>query len=133
MEEIRITILGRPFTVNRQYCQRKGSNKRYLTNEARSYGDSVGWQARSQFRGPILRDNLEVTYLYYFAENHKKIDHLNFNKILNDRLNQIVWQDDRQILVSHHYTLQDQSNPRIELRIKKVDLEQLRNIASNAL
>jgi Holliday junction resolvase RusA-like endonuclease len=116
MEEFKITIEGKPFSVNKTY--KRGNGRRlYLSSEAMSYGDKAGWQARSQFRGKPLACDLEVSYYYYFADK-RKCDHLNFNKLLNDRLNQIVWNDDRQIKTSHHYTLYDTENPRVELIIK---------------
>lgn len=118
--KIKIVIEGRPFTVNKQYTNRKGTRQRLLTSEAKSYGDRVGWQARQQYRGKPLDCDLEVSYFYYFSDN-RKCDHLNFNKILNDRMNQIVWMDDRQIKVSHHYTMLDRNNPRVEVIIEKLE------------
>jgi len=120
MNEIKIIIEGKPFSVNQQYIRKKGAAKYILSNEARSYGDQVGWQVKMQYRGRILTEDLEVSYYYYF-NNHLRRDHLNFQKILNDRFNQIVWQDDSQILASHHYTCFDKSNPRIEVFIKKYE------------
>lgn len=116
---IKLIITGAPFSLNQQYVQRKGRGRRYLTSEARAYGDSVGWQAKAQYKRKVLTGDLEVIYHYYFA-NKKKRDHLNFNKRLNDMLNQIVWQDDSQILISHHYTHYDKNNLRIELIIKEI-------------
>ena len=116
---IKITITGNPFTLNQQYVQRKGRGRRCLTSEARAYGYSVGWQAKAQHRGKPLTGDLEVIYHYYFYNNIKR-DHLNFNKILNDRFNQIVWKDDSQIKISHHYTHYDKENPRVELIITKI-------------
>lgn len=120
MNEIILIIEGKPFTQNKQFITRKGSRKIRLSEEAKGYGDSIGWQAKKQFgRRPLLTGDLEVTYLYYFKYIGKN-DHLNYNKLLNDRLNQIVWQDDRQIKISHHYTLADKSNQRTILIIKPI-------------
>ena len=118
---IKLIIEGKPFSVNQTYKTARG-RKMYMSNEAKSYGDSVGLQAKAQFKGRPLSYNLEVTYYYYFSHN-RVFDHLNFNKILNDRLNQIVWKDDKQIKISHHYTLYDKENPRIELIIKKLKVK----------
>jgi len=120
---IKIIIEGNPFTVNKQYCTRKGSRKIMLSREAQGYGDNIAWQAKKQFmkisRTP-LKENLEVTYHYYFPRTYvnKKIDHLNFNKLLNDRFNQIVWEDDSQIKISHHYTKFTCEEPCTEILIK---------------
>ena len=120
MNEIILIIEGKPFTQNKQFITRKGSRKIRLSEEAKGYGDSIGWQAKEQFgRRPLLTGDLEVTYLYYFKYIGKN-DHLNYNKLLNDRLNQIVWQDDRQIKISHHYTMADKASQRIILIIKPI-------------
>jgi Holliday junction resolvase RusA-like endonuclease len=119
MEEIKIIIKGKPFSVNRQYIRKKGAAKYILSNEARAYGDLVGWQIKSQWRGKPLAGDLEVSIYYYF-DSHRKLDQLNFNKILLDRFNQIVFFDDSQIKTSHHYTCFDKKNPRIEVSIKKL-------------
>lgn len=127
MREIKIIIEGRPFTVNKQYCTRKGSRKLRLSEEALDNGNSIGWQAKIQYmhysRKPLTQD-LEVIYLYYFPDVKKKIDHLNYNKLLNDRMSQIVYMDDRQIKISHHYTLFDEHRPRTEIIIKIINYEE---------
>jgi len=112
-----IVIIGKPFTVNKQYIRKKGAAKYILSNEARSYGDNVGWQVKKQWHNKPLKENLEVSFYYYFNDN-KKRDHLNFNKILADSFNQIVWEDDSQIKISHHYSKYDNVEPRIEVVIK---------------
>jgi Holliday junction resolvase RusA-like endonuclease len=90
-----------------------------LSREAQGYGDNIGWQAKKQFMGKKpLTEDLEVTYFYYFIPSNKKRDHLNYNKLLNDRLNQILWVDDQQIKISHHYTKYDKNYPRTEIFIK---------------
>jgi len=115
--EYKIVITGKPFTVNAQYIRKKGAARYILSNEARAYGDSVGWQVKTQWRGKPLQGDLEVSFYYYFGDNRRR-DHLNFNKILADRFNQIVWNDDSQMKISHHYTEYDDVQPRIEVFIK---------------
>lgn len=120
MEIIKIVLEGKPVSVNSSYKPRRG--KMYLSEEAKEYGRSVGWQAKSQFlryKKPILTQDLEVTYIYFFPQ-YEKFDHLNANKKLNDALENIIWRNDKQIKVSHHYTQYDSKKPRIELYIKKI-------------
>jgi len=113
---VKIIIRGRPFSVNQQYIRKKGAAKYILSNEARAYGDSVGWQVKTQWHNKPLCGDLEVSYHYYFND-HKRRDHLNFNKIINDRCNQIIWCDDNQVKISHHYTKYDSNEPRVEMFI----------------
>lgn len=91
-----------------------------MTKQAKEYKDSTIIQAKSQYKKQPLKDKLEVTYKYYFPDKRVR-DHLNLNKCLNDALNNIIWVDDKQIIVSHHYELYDKDNPRIELEIKKYE------------
>lgn len=76
-------------------------------------------QANIQYKGKPLTGNLEVEFKYYFP-NKAVHDHLNFNKALNDALTGIVWKDDKQIKISHHYTELDKEDPRIELIINEI-------------
>jgi len=118
---IKLVLEGNPFSVNKTYCPGRKKGIR-LTEEAIAYGNLVGWQAKIQMKalkkGP-LSQKLDVTYIYYLKQNSG--DHLNFSKKLNDSLEQIVWQNDKQIKSSHHYTQIDPKNPRIVIFIKIIE------------
>jgi len=117
MKEIKIIIKGKPLSVNQTYKTRISGKGMYLSEKAMGYGNSVIWQVRSQYKDKLLEEDLEVSFYYYFGD--KRIhDHLNYHKLLCDRLNQILWKDDKQIKTSHHYTMFDKKNPRIEIFIK---------------
>jgi Holliday junction resolvase RusA-like endonuclease len=91
----------------------------YLSEDAKRYSITTRLQVRQQYKGKPLAMPLEAYYFYYF--NRKgKIDHLNFNKLFDDCMNQLLWVDDSQILISHHYTLYDKETPRIELCVKPI-------------
>jgi len=119
-------VLGKPMSVNQTYKigRGRGRSKMYVSEEAKNYGQYSAAQVRQQMRAqflvnPLRGERLEVCYVYYFDSN-RKFDHLNCNKKLNDALNQILWFDDKQIKVSHHYTLVDFKNPRIELFVREI-------------
>jgi Holliday junction resolvase RusA-like endonuclease len=115
---MRLIFSGAPLSVNQTYKRGKGTSI-YLSQKARQYGEDMRKQAKLQWRGKPITADVEVSFYYYFAD--KKIhDHLNYNKCLSDSLNQIVWQDDRQIKISHHYTLFDGENPRVEIEINEI-------------
>ena len=119
IDEFKIVILGDPFSVNQTYKTSRKGRAMYLSDDARVYANSARYQAKHQFaRQEVLRQDLEVTFYYYFKSKAVR-DHLNFNKLLCDSLNQVIWQDDRQIKISHHYTKYDKKNPRMELYIKE--------------
>ena len=119
MDSFKIVITGKPLSVNATYKTRRSSSNIFLSTEAVAYAYNVRYQAKQQWKTKPLDGDLEVSYYYYFNDL-KRRDHLNFQKILNDHLSQIVWKDDRQIKISHHYTCLDKDNPRIELIIKLI-------------
>jgi len=119
-------VLGKPMSVNQTYKvgRGRGRGRLYVSQEAKNYGQYSAAQVRQQMRAhnlfsPLSAQNLEVCYVYYFDSN-RKFDHLNCNKKLNDALNQILWWDDKQIKVSHHYTLVDIKNPRVEMFVREI-------------
>jgi len=115
---IHLILKGHPVSVNNTYA-RSRHKAVFINKEASAYGDNIAWQAKIQYRDRPLKEDLEVTCEYYFGTNRTH-DHLNYNKLLFDRLNQIVWADDKQIKISHHFTKYDAKNPRIELFIKTI-------------
>lgn len=115
---IKLIIKGKPISVNRSYG--KTAKSFYMTQVAKNYKLSSAKQARLQYKGEPIEDKLEVTYYYYFPDRRVR-DHLNLNKGLNDALNGIVWNDDKQIVVSHHYEKYDKEDPRVELNIIKYE------------
>lgn len=115
---MKIVIKGNPLSVNATY--KTARNRRiYLSEKAREYSKIVVIQARQQWKKKPLEKDLEVSYWYFFKDKRVR-DHMNFQKLLNDFLNGIVWIDDRQIKISHHYTKFDKNNTRIELEIKEI-------------
>ncbi len=121
----KVTILGRPFSINQTYKTAKSKRALYLSDGATQYARDVRLQAKSQWRNlQPLKQDLEITFVYFF-ENYKVRDHLNFNKLLCDHLSQIIFQNDKQIKISHHFTLIDKRNPRVELYIRPIkDVEE---------
>lgn len=122
----RFIIIGKPMSVNQTYKVGRGRyrGRLYVSEEAKNYGQFSSAQVRQQMRvynlfSPLSSQYLEAWYVYYF-NSHRKFDHLNCNKKLNDALNQILWFDDKQIKVSHHYSLIDLTKPRIELFVREI-------------
>jgi Holliday junction resolvase RusA-like endonuclease len=74
-----------------------------MTKKGKEYKEDCAMQAGQQYKKEPLSGPLEVTYKYFFKDKRVR-DHLNFNKALNDSLNGIIWEDDKQIKTSHHYT-----------------------------
>ena len=113
-----ITIKGKPVSVNATYRTKgrgRGSKNIYLDPVVKKYKEDVAVQAKCNWKHGVLTENLEITFNYYFVDN--RMDHLNCNKAIADALEGIVYKNDRQIKISHHYSHIDKNDPRIELII----------------
>ena len=112
----KIIIIGKPITTNTSYLRGRGK-RIYLSQDARIYKKRIKLSAREQYKKSVSVFEFEISLFYFFPD--KRRDHLNCNKILLDALSGIVWKDDKQIKISHHYTNYDKQNPRIEVIINK--------------
>lgn len=88
----------------------------YLTAKGRDLKESYQWQAKSQWKEPIMEGAISVVINTYH-DNHRKNDWDNFHKLSMDALTGIVYKDDSQIeqaIVTKYY---DHDHPRIEIEI----------------
>lgn len=118
MKKIKIVLLGEPKSTNTIYksiCRGKFASV-YMSHAGRDLKESYTKQAKEQYAGVPLEEDLEVTVgLFHGTKRKSDID--NFNKILFDSLTGITWLDDSQIVVLTTRKYYDASNPRIEIQI----------------
>lgn len=109
-----IVLEGQPQSTNHLY---KVFNRgMYMSAEGRKLKRSYQWQAKSQIYTKPITGPLALEVSLFFGDKRKR-DIDNYNKILLDSLNQIVYLDDNQI---HRLTITkdyDKKKPRIEVRI----------------
>lgn len=119
---MKIILKGAPRTTNTLYATacRGSFPTRFMSKLGKELKESYRWQAKSQFKQPILRGNLEVEAKIYLGSK-RKADIDNFNKILYDSLTGIIWEDDSQIIKATTWKLYSKEDPRIELDILSVD------------
>lgn len=90
----------------------KWAARMILSNNARAYKEQVGWMARAVCLDPFP---FEVDAYVYLYRPRRIGDTDNFNKILFDGLNGIVYEDDKQIRDVHTFRRYDKNRPRVEV------------------
>jgi Holliday junction resolvase RusA-like endonuclease len=118
---MRITLLGEPRSTQTIYglsC-RGAFATRYMTAKGKSIKEGYQWEAKSQYKGKLLKRNIGMEVKLYFGTKRKQ-DIDNFNKIVYDALSGIVWEDDSQIQQVLTEKCYDKKNPRVELEVYEI-------------
>lgn len=87
-----------------------------MTPEGKALKEGYQWEAKSQWRRPSLKEELSVSVRFFFGTK-RKADLDNFNKLWQDALTGIVYEDDSQIAELHLYRDYDKAEPRIEVSV----------------
>lgn len=87
-----------------------------MTKEGKVRKEQYQWEAKSQWKQPILTRPVEVTIRLFFGSK-RRTDIDNFHKISLDALTGIVYTDDSQIRKMVVEKCYDATNPRIEINI----------------
>lgn len=115
---INITLKGEPKSTQRIYkitCRGKFASM-YMSKEGKDIKEDYQWQAKSQYKGKLITEPVEIGIELYFGTK-RKCDWDNFHKLSMDSLTGIVWEDDSLIQKATIEKFYDKSNPRIELWI----------------
>ncbi len=89
---------------------------RILSPKARALKEDYGWQAKQQYKGKPIGNELELYIKIYFGTK-RKYDWDNFHKLSMDALTGIVWEDDSQIRKATVEKFYDKENPRTEIEL----------------
>lgn len=117
MKEQKIIVPGNPVSVNRAY-RRTGSSV-YMDGAAKAWKEIVGWQARSQWCGPMAPGRLRVRLDLFFKGNQRR-DLDNTAKLILDGLEGIVYGDDRSIDELTLVRRRDDVKPCVEITITQI-------------
>lgn len=115
----KIILKGSPMTTNGLYATacRGRFPTRFMVGKAKALKEDYAWQARSQWKGGPIEDQLSVSILIFFGTK-RKADWDNFHKLSMDALTGIVWEDDSQIMRAEVEKLYDKSDPRLEILVE---------------
>ena len=109
---------GAPLSTNQIY--RHKDNRTYMVNEGKARKEQYQWEASIQWELPIIKGDLEMKVFLYFGDKRRR-DVDNYNKLLLDSMEHIVYKDDKQItelLVTKKIDVKD---PRTEVFISYVE------------
>lgn len=114
-----IVLEGKPKSTNTIYktALKNGKPILYMTTEGKTVKEQYMWEMKSQVKHQPYKGNIEIEIHLYFND-HRKRDWDNYNKIVCDSGNGIIWQDDKQIKVGTVYMKFDKERPHIELSYK---------------
>jgi Holliday junction resolvase RusA-like endonuclease len=90
-----------------------------MTDEGRDLKESYQWQAKSQWKRKPVTCELQVSVVIYFGTK-RKADVDNFNKLWQDALTGIVYEDDSQITELTVRKSYDKENPRLEIEVNEL-------------
>jgi len=118
---IKLTLLGEPKSTNHLYKShcRFGFPTVYMTKDGKALKESYQWQVKSQYRGEVLTGDVKMEVRLFFGTKRRQ-DIDNFQKICNDSLTDIVFQDDSQITELHLFKDYCKENPRVEIIINEI-------------
>ncbi len=89
----------------------------YMTAEGKALKEAYQWEAKSQWSGPPLAGDVEVSVRFFFKTKRKR-DLDNQNKLILDALTGIAYEDDSQISALHLARDYDATNPRMEITVR---------------
>ena len=118
---IHLTLIGKPLSTSHIYktlC-RKNFSTFYLIKEGKELKESYGWQIKNQYKEEPIKEDIDVVEIHLYFPNKLRRDVDNYNKLILDSANGILWKDDsliQELRIRKHL---DPKNPRVELIIKK--------------
>ena len=116
---MKITLSGNPIstqTIYKYTCRGKFGNL-YMTKRGKDLKEQYQWEAKQQWLEDIITGNCAVKVDLYFKDKRRH-DCDNYNKLILDSLENIVYKNDDQIqelLIRKHYL---KFNPKIEIDIQ---------------
>lgn len=111
----KVVLLGEPKSTQHIYgilC--KPYPTIYLKREGKAIKEDYSWQAKSQWRQPLLDVPFGINITFYHKTKRKQ-DIDNFFKLVFDSLTRVVWEDDNLITEMNVRKGYDPLSPRIEI------------------
>jgi crossover junction endodeoxyribonuclease RusA len=102
-----------PPSANR-YWRKTNRGQVYLSSEAKEYKQL----AKILVKRDLLKGDLVFTAHFYRPQ--KSGDLSNRIKVLEDALQAVCYEDDKQIVEIHAYRRDDKTNPRVEVEIREI-------------
>lgn len=110
---IHYTFPGAPISTQHLYhCTSRGF---FMMAAGVQMKTDYQWQLKAKPRKIIIGEVKVVIEIFF--KNHRRQDVDNFNKLILDACNKILWKDDTQIIELTVRKFVDKANPRVELYV----------------
>lgn len=114
---MKVVLFGNPLstqTIYRYTCMGK-IPRLYMTKEGKELKKYYQLEIRNQYQGEIITDDIEMIITLFFKDGRRR-DIDNYNKLVLDALEGIVYQNDSQIQTLGIKKDISADNPRIEIQ-----------------
>lgn len=117
---MKIFFKGQPLStqhIYRSVC-RGSFPVRYMTKEGKELKEQYQLEARKQYKGKVMLADYDMEIILFFKDKRRR-DVDNYNKLVLDALEGVVYEDDKQVkrlTVEKRISVED---PRIEIKIIK--------------
>lgn len=117
---MKIILSGNPISTQTiyQYACRGKFGVFYMTKRGKDLKEQYQWEAKKQWKENIITGDCRVEVDLYFKDKRRR-DIDNFEKLLLDSLQGIVYEDDKQVFRKTTEKYYQSNNPRIEIKIIK--------------
>jgi len=115
---MKIIFKGQPLstqTIYRSVCRGKFATV-YMTPKGKAMKEYYQLEAKTQYKKEVSSEPLEMEINIFFKSKHKH-DIDNFNKLILDSLQGIVYEDDNQIETIKIHKEICKDNPRVEINL----------------
>lgn len=118
---MKIVLKGQPLStqhIYRSVC-RGSFPVRYMTREGKDLKELYQSEARNQYKGKVILANCDMEIILFFKDKRRR-DVDNYNKLVLDSLEGVVYEDDKQVqklTVEKRISVED---PRIEIKVIRV-------------
>ena len=107
-----------PISVNKIHQVARG--RLILTDAARAYKLQLGYLAMGNCQGVFFPYECLLSMTLRLYRPEKRGDVANFDKIVFDAMNGILYEDDEQFIHNQNFRYDDKDNPRVEIEITQV-------------
>lgn len=108
-----LILKTKPVGVNHRYTISRGRN--ILSTKYRDAKEAMMWEAKSQWQGEPLTDDVTLNIFLYLDSKRPDID--SYLKLLLDALDGIAYENDRQVIELSVIKMHDPKEPRIVIQV----------------
>ena len=116
-----LTLTGNPLSTQSiyRYTCRGRFAKCYMLNKGKKLKEHYRVEVKKQYKGKIIKGDCELDIVLFFGDKRRR-DIDNFNKLVLDSLQGLVFEDDKQIqrlTIAKNYC---KENPRVDIILKEL-------------